>query len=165
MSLSTYDPSAEATLITALEQPADEKPKRPPEGLLKNEPEKNVDESQMADFATPIEEIMPGPNQMIQDEIMGPPSLPQSGNVKTPRKSESKKSKAPFGLTEEQFTAAIAGLAAAIAFSKPVQSKLSTSVPKFLSESGEMSVTGMVVSALVAAIVFYFAKQFLADKV
>ena len=164
MSLSTYDPSAEATMITALEQP-DEKPKRPPEGLLKIEPEKNVDESQMADFATPIEEIMPGPNQMIQDEIMGPPSLPQSGNVKTARKSDSKKgSKAPFGLTDEQFTAAIAGLAAAIAFSKPVQSKLSTSVPKFLSESGEMSVTGMVVSALVAAIVFYFAKQFLAER-
>jgi hypothetical protein len=160
----TYDPTSDSTPITEIAA-EEEKPKRPPEGLLKNEPEKKVDESQMAEFATSIDEIMPGPNQMIQDEMMGPPSLPQSGNVKTARKSESKKdSKRPFGLTDEQFTAAIAGLAAIIAFSKPVQSKLSTSVPKFLNEAGDMSVTGMVVSALIAAIVFYFAKQFLADK-
>ena len=159
----TYDPTSDSTPITEIEAP-EEKPKRPPEGLLKNEPEKKVDESQMADFATPIDEIMPGPNQMIQDEIMGPPSLPQSGNVKTPRTESKKDSKRPLGLTDEQFTAAIAGLAAALAFSKPVQSKLSTSVPKFLNEAGDMSVTGMVVSALVAAIVFYFAKQFLAER-
>jgi hypothetical protein len=50
-----------------------------------------------------------------------------------------------------------------VAFSKPVQEKLSTMVPKFLSESGDMSTTGMVVTALVAAIVFYFARQFI-DK-
>jgi hypothetical protein len=58
---------------------------------------------------------------------------------------------------------ALAGVAAVIAFSKPVQEKLSTMVPKFLSESGEMSATGMVVTALVAAIVFYFSRQFI-DK-
>jgi hypothetical protein len=37
-------------------------------------------------------------------------------------------------------------------------------VPKFTGEGGDLSLTGMVVSALVAAIVFYFAKQFLAEK-
>ena len=138
--------------------------KGPPTGLLKIEPEKNVDESQMADFSTPIEEVMQGPSGMIQDEVMGPP-MPIQGNKKTPRKNESKgSSKNPFGLTDEQFTAAIAGLAAVIAFSKPVQGKLGSMVPKFTGDSGDLSLTGMVVSALVAAIVFYFAKQFLAEK-
>jgi hypothetical protein len=132
--------------------------------LLKFEPEKNVDESQMADFSSPIEEVMQGPGGMIQDEVMGPP-MPTQGNKKTSRKSESKgSSKNPFGLTDEQFTAAIAGLAAVIAFSKPVQGKLGSMVPKFTGDSGDLSMTGMVVSALVAAIVFYFAKQFLAEK-
>jgi hypothetical protein len=131
---------------------------------LKFAPEKNVDESQMADFSTPIEEVMQGPGGMIQDEVMGPP-MPTQGNKKTARKTESKgSSKNPFGMTDEQFTAAIAGLAAVIAFSKPVQGKLDSMIPKFTGEGGDLSLTGMVVSALVAAIVFYFAKQFLAEK-
>jgi uncharacterized protein HemY len=37
-------------------------------------------------------------------------------------------------------------------------------VPKFLGENGEMSVTGMVVTALVAAILFYFVKKFLDER-
>ena len=41
----------------------------------------------MAEFATSIDEIMPGPGQMMQDEMMGPPSMPQMGNKKTSRKS------------------------------------------------------------------------------
>jgi hypothetical protein len=40
-----------------------------------------------------------------------------------------------------------------------------TMVPKFVGESGDVSLTGLVVTALVAAIVFYFAKKFIADKV
>lgn len=167
--MNSYDPNGAdsmSTPITQLVQDEPPKAKGPPTGLLKFEQEKNVDESQMADFSTPIEEVMQGPGGMIQDEVMGPP-LPTQGNKKTPRgnsEKSSKGSKNPFGLTDEQFTAAIAGLAAVIAFSKPVQGKLGTMVPKFTGDSGDLSLTGMVVSALVAAIVFYFAKQFLADK-
>lgn len=136
-----------------------------PTGLLRFEPENKIDSSQMADFSSPIEEVMAGPGQMMQDEVMGPPQMMQ-GNKRTPKSdsSGSKKSgKNPFGLTDEQFQAALAGVASVIAFSKPVQEKLSTMVPKFLSESGDMSMTGMVVTALVAAIVFYFTRQFM-DK-
>ena len=120
----------------------------------------------MADFSTPIEEVMAGPGQMMQDEVMGPPMAPKSGNRRTERSSgsSSKESKNPFGLTDEQFQAALAGLAAVIAYSKPVQEKLSTTVPKFLGDSGEVSVTGMVVTALVAAIIFYFVKKFLDER-
>ena len=162
--MNSYDPNGADTMSTPIDDLVPPKPEGPPTGLLKFAPEKNVDESQMADFSTPIEEVMQGPGGMIQDEVMGPP-MPTQGNKKTARKSESKgASKNPFGMTDEQFTAAIAGLAAVIAFSKPVQGKLSSMVPKFLGDSGDLSLTGMVVSAIVAAIVFYFAKQFLADR-
>ena len=166
----TYDPNTDSgDLSTPISQVIDapeEKPKGPPTGLLKSTPEKNVDQSQMAEFATPIEEVMPGPSGMIQDEIMGP-AMPMSGNKRTPRSDDGgskKKSKNPFGLTDEQYMAALAGVAAVVAFSKPVQSRLQTAVPKFMTETGEVSLTGLAVSALVAAIVFYFAKQFLSDK-
>ena len=162
--MNSYDPNGADSMSTPIEDVTTQNSKGPPTGLLKFEPEKNVDESQMADFSTPIEEVMQGPGGMIQDEVMGPP-MPTQGNKKTARKTESKgSSKNPFGMTDEQFTAAIAGLAAVIAFSKPVQGKLGSMVPKLTGDSGDLSLTGMVVSALVAAIVFYFAKQFLAEK-
>jgi len=118
----------------------------------------------MAEFSTPIEEVMAGPGQMMQDEVMGPPMMAKSGNKRTERSSGGKSSKNPFGLTDEQFQAVLAGASAVLAYSKPVQEKLSTMVPKFLGESGEMSVTGMVVTALVAAIIFYFVKKFLDER-
>ena len=138
-----------------------------PTGLLRsplNEPEKNVDEFQMADFATPIEEVMPGPGQMMQDEMMGSPyqvpSKKQSGDGDDPKKRSTKN---PFGLKDEQYQALLAGVAAVIAFSKPVQGKLGNMVPKFLDGSGEISMTGLAVTALVAALVFYLAKKYLVD--
>ena len=160
--MNSYDPNTNDSLSSPIEQVLNQE--GPPTGLLKLGLEKNVDESQMADFSTPIEDVMQGPGGMIQDEVMGPP-MPTQGNKKTSRKSESKgASKNPFGMTDEQFTAAIAGLSAVIAFSKPVQGKLDSMIPKFTGDSGDLSLTGMAVSAIVAAIVFYFVKQFLAEK-
>lgn len=164
-----YDPKSGLDLVQPIPEPTDDQKKSgPPAGLLTfledNEPEKNLDKSQMAEFSTPIEEVMAGPGQMMQDEVMGPP-MSISGNKKTSRQSsDSKGSKNPFGLTDEQYYAALAGLSAIIAFSKPVQGKLSTTVPKFSTDGGDLSLTGMIVSALVAAIVFYFGRQFLMDR-
>jgi hypothetical protein len=171
----TYDPNV-SDLATpmpvasaSIEAPTqNENSKRTvPTGLLRDvEPEKNLDESQMAEFSSSIEEVMPGPGQMMQDEVQGspyeqaPPQKQKSGS-----KGSAGSSKNPFGLTDEQWYAALAGVAAVIAYSKPVQGKLSTMVPKFLGENGEMSMTGMAVTALIAAIVFYFARQFLSDRV
>lgn len=144
-----------------------------PTGLLKNfQSEKNVDESQMADFSTPIEEVMAGPGQMLQNEMMGSPyAQPQQAPSASRKRggdegsdAGGRASKNPFGLTDEQFQAVLAGVAAIVAFSKPVQSRLRTMVPKFVGESGDVSLTGLVVTALVAAVVFYFAKKFIADK-
>lgn len=157
-----YDPNAGIDMIKDIS--SEDKKKGVPEGLLPNPTEKNIGESQMAEFAsTPIEEVMPGPGQMMQDEVQGPPRMVQSKRQprETSGEGSGSKSKNPFGLTDDQYQAALAGVAAIIAFSKPVQGKLSSMVPKFLNESGDMSVTGMIVTALVAAIVFYMARKYI----
>jgi hypothetical protein len=158
-------PVAEASI----EQPKTDNKRTVPTGLIREsqQPEKNLDESQMAEFSSSIEEVMPGPGQMMQDEVQGspyeqaPPQKQRAGGSK----GSSSSGKNPFGLTDEQWYAALAGVAAVIAYSKPVQGKLSTMVPKFLGDNGEISMTGMAVTALIAAIVFYFARQFFSERV
>jgi hypothetical protein len=174
----TYDPNVD-TLSSPIQQPTemtvDEElarealnrdklgsTKSVPTGLIK--PEKKVDESQMADFSTPIEEVM-------QNEVMGSPYAqpPQAPSASRKRNMDdepkaARASKNPFGLTDEQFQAALAGVAAIVAFSKPVQGRLRTMVPKFVGESGDVSLTGLIVTALVAAIVFYIIKKFIVEK-
>ena len=140
-----------------------------PTGLLRaplNLPEKDIEESQMADFATPIEDIMPGPGQMMQDEMMGSAHYAvapapgkksggeEGGETKTP------KSKNPLGLPNDQYQAVLAGVAAVLAFSKPVQGKLESVVPKFLDASGEITLTGLAVTAIIAAVIFYLAMKY-----
>ena len=162
-------PMAPPVAEAAMEQPKTESSKRTvPTGLIREapqQPEKNLDESQMAEFSSSIEEVMPGPGQMMQDEVQGSPYEQAPPQKQRTKSSSGSSSKNPFGLTDEQYYAALAGVAAVIAYSKPVQGKLSTMVPKFLGENGEMSMTGMAVTALIAAIVFYFARQFLSDRV
>ena len=138
-----------------------------PEGLIMTPPspvvENKVEESkEMADFSTPIDELVaPGPGQMIQDEMMGPASLPmQSKRVARNEGGSGSKSNNPMGLTDEQYTAVIAGLCGLAAFSKPVQEKLIDMIPSMLKEgTDDLSVTGMAIMALVVAALFYFAKR------
>jgi hypothetical protein len=177
----TYDPSVdtlsspipepvemtvdEAIAREALNRDKTAGTKTVPTGLLKNyQPEKKIDESQMADFSTPIEDVMEGPGQMLQNEMMGSPYAQPQQAQKAPRKrstdGDAPASKNPFGLTDEQFQAALAGVAAVIAFSQPVQSRMRSMVPKFVGESGETSLTGLAATALVAAIVFYIIKKY-----
>ena len=116
----------------------------------------------MADFSTPIDELVaPGPGQMIQDEMMGPASLPmQSKRVARNEGGSGSKSNNPMGLTDEQYTAVIAGLCGLAAFSKPVQEKLIDMIPSMLKEgTDDLSATGMAIMALVVAALFYFAKR------
>ena len=125
-----------------------------------NEVEKNPPQIEM-DFSTPIADVVPSATFSQEDSpLQGPYKSPTTQRVTalsadnlTSGVSADKKN--PFGLTDEQLQAAIAGLAAVIAFSKPVQDKLADLVPKFLSEAGNLTTTGMVVSALVAAVAYY----------
>lgn len=179
----TYDPNVDtmSTPITSLEptlneeiarqaldrSQKEESAKSVPQGLLRIVPEKKIDESQMADFSTPIEEVM-------QNEIVGS-AYGQTAQMQTPsavrmrpqggdggeRKARSEN---PFGLTDEQFQAALAGAAAVVAFSKPVQTRLRSMIPNFVGDSGDASLTGLIVTALVAAIVFYILKKFVVER-
>jgi hypothetical protein len=162
--MQSYDPSV-SDLATPM-PPQNEDKRAVPTGLIREapQPEKNLDESQMAEFSSSIEEVMPGPGQMMQDEVQGSPYEQAPPQKQSKSKGSAGSSKNPFGLTDEQWYAALAGVAAVIAYSKPVQGKLSTMVPKFLGENGEISMTGMAVTALIAAVIFYFARQFLGDK-
>jgi len=174
----TYDPDA-STLISeippsselsvneelarqALSRAPEESTKSVPTGLLRLE--KKVDESQMADFSTPIEELMQNDIQGSGPYIPQQPQAPSVSRTHAPPSSKKEAAGNPFGLTDEQFQAALAGIASVVAFSKPVQSRLRTMVPKFVAESGDVSLTGLAVTAIVAALVFYVIKKYVVDK-
>jgi len=130
--------------------------------------EKNIPKQQTTMDSTPIADIMqdaPGMmdaqdprGQFMQMPMPQPPSMMMQA---PPQKAQAEKSKNPLNLTDEQFRSLIAGVCAVIAFSGPVQDKLSTTVPKFLAESGSRSTTGLIVTGLIAALIFYFAQRFL----
>lgn len=121
----------------------------PVEGMVQIENVVQEQEQEMADLTTPISELIgdePDP-QVVQ--APPPPVLSSQGK---------KKKGSSSGLTPEQLDAIIAGIAAIVAFSKPVQSKLNE-----ILNAGD-SLTGILASALVAAIVFFFAKRFMAKR-
>lgn len=120
------------------------------------EPEIKPPQLQM-EFSTSISDVVPsadfdsggGPYKNPSNDKVTALSLDNAtSGVKSPSKN-------PFGLTSEQLQAAIAGIAAVIAFSKPVQSKLSSFIPNFEIGSGNLSLTGMIASALVVAVIYF----------
>ena len=90
---------------------------------------------------------------MAQQPMMMAPPTQQQAPVSLPSKN-------PFNLTDEQMQALVVSVCAAIAFSDPVQAKLGSTIPQFLAESGNRSMIGLLVSGLVAAILFYFGQRF-----
>jgi hypothetical protein len=120
------------------------------------------------DFSTPISDVVPS-----ADFDMGP-SMGGGGPYKNPQNNRvaalsldnatagvaAPPSKNPFGLTDEQLNAAIAGIAAVAAFSKPIQNKLADMIPKYMSDSGNLSATGMLATAFIAAVIFFLIHKF-----
>lgn len=133
--------------------------------------EKNSEAIEM-DFSTPIQDVMPSAAFDSDDTpgLNGPYKSPTNDRVVGLSagviQAEPKKGAAgvPFGLTREQFQSLVAGLAAVVAFSKPVQTKLADVVPKFLGDHGDLSLTGMLVTALIAAAIFFFAGRVLENQ-
>lgn len=139
--------------------------------------EKNMSQHKDTMDSTPISDLMGGngiPEQM--QDIMAPPMMsaeprmqsvlataPQMQMPVQQAPSENKvepKNKNFMNLTDDQLFALIAGLCAAAAVSRPVQEKLASSVPKFLSENGSRSAVGLASTGLVAAIIFYIIKTY-----
>lgn len=133
-------------------------------------PEKNIPKQQTTMDSTPIADIMqdsPGmmesqdPRSQFMNTSNYMPQTPMMAPGASPQAKPKKESGNPLNLSDEQMSALVAGVCAIIAFSGPIQDKLSTTVPQFLSEAGSRSTTGLVVSGLIAAIIFFFAQRFL----
>ena len=121
------------------------------------------------DFSTPISDIVPSADFDMGPSMGGGPyKNPQNNrvaalsldNASAGPVSSSSSSKNPFGLTDDQLNAAIAGIAAVGAFSKPVQNKLADLIPKFMSDAGDLSATGMLATAFIAAVIFFILHKF-----
>src|SRR6056300_954554 len=130
-----------------------------------SEPEKNVSQHKQTMDSTPINDLMMEPPMMMEEPRMQG-MMPQmtaphpQGGYAMPQKEAKPASKNPFNLTDDQMIALVAGAAAALAVSKPVQDKLVTSIPKFLNEQGSRSMVGLASTGLVAAVVFYISKDY-----
>ena len=122
--------------------------------------------------STPISDIMPG------EDILGPAGggpdprfmmaqqpafvqqqypIPQ-GYQQQPKQTVA--SKNPMNLTDEQMEALLAGVVALLAFSGFAQDKLTSMIPKFIDEAGKRSTIGTILTALLAAVIFYFGRRF-----
>ena len=144
-------------------------------------PEKNmpINNNKDMDAATPLDEVM-GLNdlsnaplaqdpRMVQQQphvqlqqAMAPQmqQMPVAGGQQPGGQAQATTStKNPMNLTDEQMEALIVGVVAIIAFSKPVQEKLSQMVPQFVGENGSRSTVGVAISGVVAAIIFYFGRK------
>ena len=120
--------------------------------------------------STPIADIMqdgPGmmdpqdPRAQFMQPMMPPPPMSASLSPVQQKSQVATASKNPFNLSDDQMRSLVAGVAAIIAFSKPIQDKLSTTLPQFLTETGSRSTTGLIATGLIAALVFYLAQRFL----
>jgi len=149
--------------------PIIEKPEPPP--VQNKEPEKNVNREHIKMDSTPLSDIMTAQEVMEQQQPMMPP--PQSTMMaqqpmmmmapqqQVPAQAQAPQlpSKNPFNLTDEQMQALVVAVCAAIAFSEPVQARLGSTIPQFLAESGNRSMIGLLISGLVAAVLFYFGQR------
>jgi hypothetical protein len=121
------------------------------------------------DFSTPISDVVPSAEFNMPESNFAPSG--GQGSYKNPQNNRvaglsldttpvaAPPSKNPLGLTDEQLSAALAGVAAVLVFSKPVQLKLSNIIPKFALSSGDLSLTGMIASAFVTAVLYFLAMK------
>lgn len=134
-----------------------------PTGLLEeplNNGEKNIGQNQMAEFSTALDDVIPpGPSMQMQDMAFGSVNAGSPSSIAAPPQAQQPQTgrKIPFGLTPEQYMAVLAGLAAVVATSKPIQEKVAQFMPNLV----EGSVSAMAVTAALAALVFFLAHRFL----
>ena len=142
---------------------------------VQNKPsEKNVSREHIKMDSTPLSDIMTSQEVMEQQPMMAPPQntmMAQQPMMMAPQQQapaqaqgqaqgqQALPSKNPFNLTDDQMQALIVAVCAAIAFSDPVQGKLGSTIPQFLADSGNRSMIGLLISGLVAAILFYFGQR------
>lgn len=128
--------------------------------------EKNVNKTVKMD-STPLNDVMSGQADWDTTSQNGsmPPQMPAAqpqfmmsqqpqGHHQAPPPAKQN----PMNLTDEQMMALLVGAVAAVASSKPVQEKLASMIPQLAADPQGM--TSLLVTGLVAAILFYFGKRF-----
>ena len=133
---------------------------------LKNPTDTITDTKDMMD-ATPIDEVLSPEEMQGPPPTMMPTQIPAAHGAmmhpqqQAPQQQASQQtSQNPMNMTDEQMQALMVAVAASIAFSDPVQAKLGSAIPNFLVD-GERSMTGLAISGLAAAGLFYFTKRFM----
>jgi len=126
-------------------------------------PEKNIQKQQQMD-STPISDIMPSA-PIDQDGMMyaqaPPPQMQQMMQQQQMMAPPQKQN--PMNMTDDQYQALVAGVAAIIAFCKPVQEKLVGFFPQLMLEGG-LTTAGLFVSGLIAAVIYYLAQRFVINR-
>lgn len=117
--------------------------------------EKNIPKQQQTMDSTSINDIMGGGSQ--DWETSSQAAMPILPGVPTPQPKGPSPKTNPMNLTDEQMEALLVGIVTVIATSKPVQEKLMGMIPQMNGESGT---TSMLVTGIVAAVIFYFGKRF-----
>ena len=108
--------------------------------------------------STPINDVMGADWETASmNAPMGPPPAMPPSMMAHQQPAQPAKKANPMNLTDEQMEALLAGLVAAIAFSKPIHEKIGSMVPQVGADPTSM--TSMLVMGLVAAIIFYFGKR------
>lgn len=148
----------------------DPEPEKKPKKITKEKNKSKHQKSEEMD-STPIADIMMDttPGGMINDgSFMGAAVQPMMAKPSPQAKAPKEKvaaAKYPFDMTEAQVEAILAGVVGVLGFSRTVQDKLAGFVPNFIdANTGGTSMTGMLASALVIAILFYFSRKFLLKK-
>jgi hypothetical protein len=120
-------------------------------------PEKNISKPQMD--STPIGDIMGGGGEdSMGAPFQAQPPMYQQMPQQMPQQQQMLAKKNPMNLTDDQLEALLAGAVAVIAFSGAAQDKLAGMLPQMLDASGVRSNLGLAVTALIAALLFYFIR-------
>lgn len=135
--------------------------------MPKEEKNNNNSNNQETMDSTPLADILPSNEVMdmspqdprmvqAQPQMMAQAQpAPQQAQAPPPQPQKTN----PLNLTDEQMEALFVGVCAIIAFSRPVQDKLANFIPQFVGDDGSRSTTGLAVTGLVAALVFYFGNR------
>ena len=132
-------------------------------------PEKNTLSEVEMNLSTPIEEVLDTPLGMMNPQVgLQEPNMIDARAVQEnpvrPAKAIPRQTENPMNLNDDQFLALLSGVAAIIAFSKQVQSKVGDLMPSAFGVDGQLSTTGLALTAFIAAVVFYILKNFVVKR-
>ena len=102
--------------------------------------------------------------RMIQSPVQAAAAPPPIQFPQQQQQQQQQQKTNSFNLSNEQIQALFVGACAIIAFSKPIQDKLANLVPRFVGDDGARSTTGLAVTGLIAALVFYFGQRMIVNQ-